>query len=123
VSGFEPWGTVSSGDELPYLARHQVFASIGLRRSNWNVALDGNYGSAMRIRAGSGSIPRLDSTDAHLVLNTTAEYRVGEGARLFLAIQNLANNEYVVARHPAGARPGLPRTVSGAAHNCHRRRP
>jgi Fe(3+) dicitrate transport protein len=113
VSGFEPWGTVSSGDELPYLATHQVFASIGLGRSNWNIDLDGNYGSAVRIRAGSGPIPRLNSTDAHLVLNTTAEYGVTEGARLFVAVQNLANNEYVVARHPAGARPGLPRTVSG----------
>jgi Fe(3+) dicitrate transport protein len=112
-SGFGPWGTVTVGEELPYLPKHQVYAGLGLGRSNWNIDLESSYVSQMRIRAGSGPIARLDSTDARLVLNTTAEYGVTEGARLFVAVQNLTGNEYVVARHPAGARPGLPRTVSG----------
>ncbi|MBI2150189.1 MAG: TonB-dependent receptor, partial [Acidobacteria bacterium] len=113
VSGFEPWGTVAKGDELPYNPRHQLYAAIGFGRSNWNINLDSNYVTAMRIRAGSGPIPRLYSTDARLVFDATAEYGVTEDARLFVAVQNFTNNEYVVARHPAGARPGLPRTVSG----------
>jgi Fe(3+) dicitrate transport protein len=112
-SGFEPWGTVTAGDDLPYIAPHQLYASVTLAGSRWNVGLDGNYVSTMRIRAGSGPIPRLDSTDSRLVWNASAEYGVGEGSTLFVAVQNLLDNEYVVARHPAGARPGLPRTVTG----------
>jgi Fe(3+) dicitrate transport protein len=112
-SEFEPWGTVASGDELPYTPEHQLYLGIGVARSGWSIDLDGKYVGAMRTRAGSGPIPRLFSTDAHWVLDATAEYGLTETARLFLAVQNLANNEYVVARHPAGARPGLPRTVSG----------
>ena len=113
VSGFEPWGTVTSGDELPYLPEHQLFFGIGVGRSKWNIDLDGNYVGATRVRAGSGPIPRVDSTDAHVVFNAGADYEVGEGARLFVAVQNIADNEYVVARHPSGARPGLPRTLTG----------
>jgi Fe(3+) dicitrate transport protein len=30
---------------------------------------------------------------------------------LFIGIQNLTDATYVVARRPAGARPGLPRTL------------
>ncbi|MBI2818945.1 MAG: TonB-dependent receptor [Acidobacteria bacterium] len=113
ASEFEPWGTVVFGDGLPYVPRHQLDAAIGFHRSNWSLELESNYMGAMRTQAGSGPIPRLLSTDAHWVLNTTAEYGLTEGARLFVAVQNLTDNKYVVARHPAGARPGLPRTFTG----------
>jgi Fe(3+) dicitrate transport protein len=112
-SGFEPWGSVAIGDELPYTPKHQLFMGIGFGRSNWEIDFESNYVSAMRTQAGSGATPRLFSTDAHWVLNTNAEYGLSERTRLFLAVQNLSDNEYVVARHPAGARPGLPRTFSG----------
>ena len=113
ASEFEPWGTVASGDDLPYVPNHQLSVGIGFGRSNWNVDFESNYVGAMRTRAGSGHIPLLFSTDARWVLDTAAEYGLTERARLFVAIQNIANNEYVVARAPAGARPGLPRTFSG----------
>jgi len=113
ASEFEPWGTVDFGDELPYVSRHQLDAAIGFNRSNWSLELESNYMGAMRTRAGSGPIPRVFSTDARWVLDTTAEYGLTERARLFVAVQNLTDNEYVVARAPAGARPGLPRTFTG----------
>lgn len=112
ASAFEPWGTVAFGDELPYIPKHQFYAAIGFARSNWNFDLESNYVGATRTQAGSGPIPRLFSTDGRWVLNTTAEYGLTDGTRLFVAVQNLANNAYVVARRPAGARPGLPRTFT-----------
>ena len=111
-SGFEPWGTVTSGDDLPYVPNHQLSMGIGFSRSKWNVDFETNYVGAMRTQAGSGPLRRLFSTDARWVLNVTADYGLTEGTRLFLAVQNLADNEYVVARQPAGARPGLPRTFT-----------
>jgi len=113
ASQFEPWGTVAFGDELPYIPKHQLNAGIGFAKSNWNVDFESSYVGAMRTRAGSGPIPPLFSTDARWVLDTTAEYGLTEDARLFVSGQNLANNKYVVARAPAGARPGLPRTFTG----------
>jgi Fe(3+) dicitrate transport protein len=110
-STFAPWGNVVHGDELPYLPRHQLHARIGLEMSRWRVDLESNYVSRMRTRAGSGPIQNLLATDSLAVLNLSGEYRLTEGTSLILGVQNLTDREYVVARQPAGARPGLPRTV------------
>jgi Fe(3+) dicitrate transport protein len=111
ASGFEPWGTVEAGDELPYLPRHQAFASVGLEARAWSVALDAHYVSRMRTVAGRGEVLTTRATDAHLVVSASADYAVTSRARVFATVQNLTDRVYVVARQPAGARPGLPRTV------------
>jgi Fe(3+) dicitrate transport protein len=116
-SQYGPWGTVSAGDELPYLPRHQLFARVGVETQRWMADLSAHYVGRMRTRAGQQELVDTQSTDAAFVLDLTAEYAVkgkalGGQLRLFGSVQNLADREYVVARHPAGARPGLPRTVT-----------
>jgi len=110
-SDFEPWGTVEPGHELPYLARHQLFASAGVAFPRWSVHVSATHGSAMRTRAGQGDVPEGEGTDAFLVLGAIADYRVAPQAALFLGVENVTDERYVVARRPAGARPGLPRTI------------
>ena len=111
-SDFDPWGDVVAGDKLPYLAPHQLYASFGLENDRWRLGIDANYVSEMRTVAGQGDIPDSQATDSFLVMNAYGEYQVGSsGARLFVNLQNIADSEYIVARRPAGARPGLPRTL------------
>jgi Fe(3+) dicitrate transport protein len=110
-SGFEPWGSVEAGDRLPYLARHQLYGSLVLERGRWLLGLDAAYTSAMRTRAGQGPLPQAYSTDAALIWNLSGEHALSSQARLFVSVQNLTDERYVVARAPAGARPGLPRTL------------
>jgi Fe(3+) dicitrate transport protein len=107
-SDFGPWGTVETGDELPYLPRHQLNASLGADGGVWSAGLSAAASSRTRTRAGQG--PMVQPTDRYLVLNLQADYQVG-GATLYGAVQNLADREYIVARRPAGVRPGLPRTL------------
>jgi Fe(3+) dicitrate transport protein len=116
-SQYGPWGTVTAGDELPYLPRHQLFARVGVEAQRWTADLSAHYVGRVRTRAGQSELVDTQSTDAAFVLDLTADYAVkgralGGELRLFGSIQNLADREYVVARHPAGARPGLPRTAS-----------
>ena len=110
-SKFEPWGTVEAGDELPYLPEHQLYASVGLNRAKWRVNLTANYVSEMRTVAGQGPIPANQSTDDFLVFGLSAEYGIASWSSLFAGVQNLTDQRYIVARRPAGARPGLPRTL------------
>ena len=113
-SKFTPWGDVTSGDKLPYLPRHQFYASFGLEKARWRLGLGTNYISEMRTTAGRGPIPVSQATDAHLAFDLSGEYDLtaeGKGPTLFLAVRNLTDQQYIVARRPAGARPGLPRTV------------
>ena len=111
-SEFEGWGSVEEGDALPYLARHQMALSVGVERGPISLNLASNYVSAMRTKAGQGDIPENSGTDARFVLDASAEWAFRPGLALFGRVHNLTNATYVVARRPAGLRPGLPRTVA-----------
>ena len=110
-SDFDEWGTVTKGDELPYVAEHQIYASIGIEAKKWSSYFSAKYISEMRTEAGSGSIASGSGTDEHLVFDATAEYKIDNNNKLFLSLYNIADEEYVAARRPAGARPGAPLSV------------
>jgi len=110
-SEFEPWGTVEPGDELPYLPDHQLSASVGLERGSWDGRLVLQASSAMRTVAGQGPIADSEGTDAFGVWNAQLGYAVSPWAKIQVGVENLTDEAYVVARRPAGARPGLPRTL------------
>lgn len=109
-SPYGPWGTVEIGDRLPYLPEHLLSAQVTLQHGPWDLTLAGNGATAMRTEAGTGPIEAGSRSDGFLVLNFSGEYRLPTGGTMFAGIQNLANQQYVVSRRPAGARPGLPRT-------------
>ncbi|MDX1420596.1 MAG: TonB-dependent receptor [Rubricoccaceae bacterium] len=111
-SEFEGWGTVADGDELPYLPRHQVGGSLGVERGPVALTLGGAYVTAMRADAGQGPIPEDARIDAHLMLDASGEWAVRPEVVLFGRVNNLLDETYLVARRPAGLRPGLPRTVA-----------
>jgi Fe(3+) dicitrate transport protein len=111
-SAFEPWGDVEIGDKLPYIAPHQLQLRAGLAQDRWSAAIDLRWQAAMRTAAGRGVIPAGGGTDAYAVLGFMGEFTMTRWASIFLSGENLAGAEYVVARRPAGPRPGLPRTIS-----------
>ncbi len=110
-SDYEPWGSVDAGDELPYIARHQLYTRFAVQDERWSAGLDMNYGSAMRTIAGQGDLPAGNSTDSYFVVNLFTEISLTKDVRFFANLQNAGDNFYIVARRPAGVRPGLPRTV------------
>jgi Fe(3+) dicitrate transport protein len=109
-SEFDAWGDVEAGDELPYVARHQLATSLGVDWDRVRLDLRGNYVSAMRTAAGSADIETVSHTDARFVLDLGAEVDVDERTAVFGTVRNLTDAVYVVAARPAGLRPGLPRT-------------
>ncbi|MBI2828809.1 MAG: TonB-dependent receptor [Acidobacteria bacterium] len=108
-SQYGPWGTVQIGHELPYVPRHQFHASIDVDRQLWRARLDSTYVSRMRTAAGQGAYVAAQSTDAYLVVDLSGEYTVAAGTSLFASVRNLTDATHIVARHPSGVRPGLPR--------------
>ncbi len=112
VSEFEGWGSVEEGDELPYLAKQQLALSVGVERGPVSVNLAGSYVSAMRTEAGQGDIHENSGTDARFVLDASTDWEFRSGLSMFGRVHNLMDVTYVVARRPAGLRPGLPRTIA-----------
>ncbi len=112
-SDFEGWGTVQAGDELPYLPKNQLTLMAGLQGLRFALNLSARYQDAMRTQAGHGPIPENQKTDAYFVIDANASYALHPKASLFLSMTNLTDAVYVVARRPAGLRPGMPRTLMG----------
>jgi len=109
-SGFDEWGTVESGDELPYLPDHQLQLSAGLNGTRWRTDLSATYVGEMRVVAGDGSPARNERVDDHWILDLAAAYDLTDQVELFARIENLLDNDYLASRRPAGARPGRPQT-------------
>jgi Fe(3+) dicitrate transport protein len=100
---------VAAGDELPYVPRHQLFASVDVARQAWRTRVDATYSGRMRTAAGQGPFADRESTDAYLAFGLSGELALNSSTSLFASVQNLANRASIVARHPAGVRPGIPR--------------
>jgi Fe(3+) dicitrate transport protein len=111
-SDFEPWGVVQDGFDLPYIPRHQLAISAALEAAMWSINLNAKYVSKMRTEAGTGDFISSQSTDEHFVMDAIAHYALTSNNTLFVGVQNLTDVTYIVARRPAGARPGLPRTFA-----------
>jgi Fe(3+) dicitrate transport protein len=111
ASGFEEWATVEAGDELPYLPQHQAQVLLGLAAERWALNATASYSDAMRVVAGQGPTSPLDETDDYWVLDLAGEVSLREGLSLFARVENVIDDDYVVAWRPAGARPGRPRTA------------
>jgi len=111
-SEFEGWGSVTEGDNLPYLAKNQFSLSIGVESGDLRVNLSSKYMDEMRTVAGQGDILQEFKTDNYFVLDLGSEYSISRAISLFGSIKNFTNQSYVVARRPAGLRPGMPRSFS-----------
>jgi Fe(3+) dicitrate transport protein len=113
ASSFGPWGSVTAGDELPYLPEHQLTLNAGLEAEGWRANLSLNYVSEARAEAGQGAIAAGQLVDDRVLVDLAGEFDLTENAALFATATNLADEVYNVGFAPAGARPGAPRIVMG----------
>lgn len=113
ASGFGPWGTVTAGDELPYVPKHALTLSAGLEGEGWRANLVANYVDETRSAAGRGAIPVNQRIDERIVLDFSTEVEIVPGVSVIGIVENLTDEVYNVAFDPAGARPGKPRTILG----------
>ena len=105
----EFFGLVNSGDALPYIPENQLYFSLGLVDAQlWQIAFSGTYNDAMPTIAGQSGLSSTENTDSYVVFDLNAEYLIRDGINLYATFQNLFDEEYAVARRPAGFRPGLP---------------
>jgi len=107
------WGDVVVGDEMPYIPRNQLHASIGLEAAVWGATLGMTFVDDMRTEAGQGPIPAMELVKGHVVFDLSTYYMLNDDVRLYATAENLFNKKYPVSRRPYGLRPGKPLTVVG----------
>ncbi len=117
-SSFSQWGDVTKGDELPYTPEHQLRLESGLTGDNWDFLVAMKYTSEMRETAGQGDTDDSEVTDALTVFDLAANYYYQDNWHFQATVENLMDEEALVARRPLGARPNKPRTViASVAYN------
>jgi len=112
ASDFEGWGNISTGDEYPYLAKHQLNIQIVLEHQLFSLNVNGNAQSAMRTTPGNDNISNHEKIDAFINLNSSLNYNLHQSIIVFGSITNLTNQINVVAKRPAGLRPNMPRAFN-----------
>lgn len=113
ASNFGPWGSVTKGDEIPFIPKHQFNAGISLDYKNFSTHLNSVYSPQIRTLAGQGAIQEQFSTDSYFLLDLSSSYGITSSIDIFMNVRNILNNTYIVSDRPSGVRPGLPRTVMG----------
>jgi Fe(3+) dicitrate transport protein len=109
ASDFSPWGNVQAGDRMPYVPENLGQLRVGLEGDRLTLDLNFNYQSETRTQAGSGPIPYSERTDSAVVVDLGASYALTRTVSLQARVQNLLDKEYIAARSPNGARPGIDR--------------
>lgn len=103
------YGSVTAGDEVPYLPPHQLNLTLALehRYGGINAAL--NYVARMRESAGSGELTEARATDEQFWLDVGLFGRPLPWLTIYANLRNVTGEANLVGRRPYGARVNAPR--------------
>jgi len=102
------FGQVQKGDPVPYVPRNQLWTSAGLTGGPWSFYLSMNFIDAVCTKASCGP---FEKTGSSTIFDLSAHFEINSQWKLYAVLENLADEVYLVAREPYGARPNKPRSL------------
>jgi len=116
ITDAESNGSLKAGDVLRYVPENVLSAQLGfIYGDSLSMYLNANYVSEM-CHNNQCDRPGVDDTflktDATLLFDLVGHYNVSENTRFYVKIDNLLDQQKIVARSPGGARPSKPRAAS-----------
>ncbi len=96
------FGSVSNGDPVPYIPEQLWQASIGFEKAAWSLFANLSFVDEMCTQASCGS---FEETEDHLVLDLAGQYRLSNRVTTYFGVDNVTEEEDIIARQPYGARP------------------
>ncbi|MGE0395382.1 MAG: TonB-dependent receptor family protein [Kofleriaceae bacterium] len=106
------WGDVDEGDELPYLPRHQLAVTAGVKHPRWEGDATVRYRGEARDVAGQGPIEPQLAAEALLTIDLALHARIRPWAEVYATCSNLLDEQVIISRRPYGARPNPPRMIA-----------
>lgn len=109
-------GDFLDGDGYQYMPENQFYARVGaVSGRGWDVFLSTRFTDEMCIdftceRSGVANTYR--KTDSLWVFDIVSHYQLNDSAQVYVKVDNLADEQKIISRSPAGARPNQPRTAS-----------
>ncbi len=105
------------GNKVPYIPDLAFNIGTGFEKGKFGFYINGAYMDEMFSSAsnttdlvdGAGTPDsRFGKTESYFLLDLSARYRASEAVTIFAGVQNALDNDYLVTRHPHGARSGQP---------------
>ena len=114
LSKANPVDGFARGDRLAAVPENTLSLRIGLATAlGWDHHAVLKYIDASCVRIGCNNDGEVfERTEDLLVVDLISRYAVNEALLLFLKMENLLDEQSIVSRQPAGARPNKPRTAS-----------
>lgn len=104
-SGFDMWGIIEAGAELPYLPDGQASLSVGIIGNKWEVHLITRYVAEMLEASGDGVALSGVSTESLVTVDLSANYQLHSNGQIYVKLDNIFDEQEIVSRRPFGARP------------------
>ncbi|MFM8596686.1 MAG: TonB-dependent receptor family protein [Flavobacteriales bacterium] len=122
VNGGGDWGSgqITKGDYIPFIAPHLASLSAGAEAKKWNVFFTANYVGKTRVKPGQDAMIFASSNEnysavtaiqAFSTIDCSINVKLNKNIDLFTSLQNIGNNQSIVANLPQGYRPLMPRSI------------
>ncbi len=106
--------SVLDGDVLPYLPEHLASLTFGLEKpAAWSALMSVSHTEGMCIDNSCdrpGQVTTFKRTSDYVVADVVATYHVNSDMEVYAKVDNVFDDQEIVSRDPAGARPNKPRT-------------
>lgn len=109
------YGDVTKGDEIPYVPRHQLNATLGVDVQRASAYATLGYVARMREVAGKEALSDTLATDKQLWVDVGMQLQVIGPLKLYGNLRNVLDERDIVSRRPYGARPNAPRWLQVGA--------
>jgi Fe(3+) dicitrate transport protein len=109
------YGDVRDGDEIPYVPRQQLNATLGVELERASAYVSFGYVSRMREIAGQQALNDTLATDRQTWFDVGAQARVVGPLKFYANLRNVLDERDIVSRRPYGARPNAPRWLQVGA--------
>ena len=109
------------GNKVPYVPEYQLTMGTGIEFKKWGGFIDMTYIAETFTTADNVSNPferlgtsdaRFGKTDDIFYVDVSGYYNITDNAKCVINFHNVGDVEYIVSRHPHGARPGKPFTAT-----------
>ena len=106
--------SVLDGDVLPYLPEHLASLTFGLEKpAAWSALMSVSHTDGMCIDNScdrAGQVTTFKRTSDYVIADIVATYQVNSDMEVYAKVDNVFDDQEIVSRDPAGARPNKPRT-------------
>ena len=102
------WGTVSTGDRVPYIPQNQWSFTARLIHNKFELNFNSRYNSAFNIQSTAVAATANGTVPSNFIIDLSAKYNLSSRLKITSQVVNLLNETYLVSLVPAGFRPGHP---------------